>query len=206
MGGANFSRKWAWIAGAGVVVVAIAVAVAVTVHSKSSDSKAVGPTYPNPSDECALISTATLNQLAPGAVCKRSPGTPLNPDEIVRTPSWTVESFTRPTSIQLTLQLVSKSGALYDRTKSSLTSTYESQLTNPTSTAIAGTDLGPQVQAGFMISGASKSITGRSDAHLLLWSGNAVVTLSFNDFTDPVAIAAAAKTIATDIAVNLKSS
>ncbi|MEC3915860.1 hypothetical protein [Nocardia sp. CDC160] len=196
-------RTWAWLAGVAVLVALIAIAAVLVVHGKSSDA-AEGPIYHDPADECALISAATVTKLAPGALCKRSPTNPFNPDEIVHTPSWTVESFTRPTSIQVTLRLTSTASKSYAHAKSSLAQSYTAQLTAPNIAAVAPADLGARVRDAFLISGASLAIPGRSEARLVFWSGNVVADITFADWANVGDIEATVKAVGADLFANLR--
>ncbi|MEC3953018.1 hypothetical protein VMT65_08255 [Nocardia sp. CDC153] len=196
-------RAWAWIAGAAVLTALVAIAAILVTHGKSSVA-AEGPTYHDPADECALISAATVTKLTPGAPCKRSPNNPFNPDEIVHTPSWAVESFTRPTSIQVTLRLTSTASKSYAHAKSSLAESYTTQLTAPTVAAVAPADIGVRVRDAFLISGASRAIPGRSEARLVFWSGNMVADITFADWANVGDIEATVKAVGAELFANLR--
>lgn len=195
-------RRGAWLAGAAVLVGAAVVAAIVVVHDKS-ESAAEGPHYRDLTDECELVSTETLNKLVPGAVCKRSPTNPLNPDERVHMPSWTVESFTQPKSVLMTVRIASNAATMYARTKESLDA-YGQQLTSPVSTNIAGSDLGPQVREAIMVSGVSRTIAGRADARLVFMAGTAVADVQVTGWDGVAASEAGVRAVATDIAARLK--
>lgn len=196
--------KRVWIVAAVVLGVAIAAGAVFVIKSGSSDDVAGGPTYRNPSDECTLVSAALLSRYTPGAPCKRTPTMTLNPDEVTHTPSWTtVDSVTHPVGIQVVLRLASTAPAMYTKAQSSLSDVYQAQLNESKSTEVGADELGSKVQSAVMVSGSPKAIPGRSDARLILRSGNAVVDVVVNDWTSAAASEAAAKAIAADVVANL---
>ncbi|MEU6583029.1 hypothetical protein [Nocardia sp. NPDC046763] len=177
---------------------------AIALHGKDSDPTATGPTYQSPTDECALISPAVLTTYTPGAACKRTPTVPMAHGEFTRSPSWTVDAPTHPASIQVDLRITSAAAKSYANAKSSFLDRYGPQLTKPKSADINPSDLGPQVQEAFVISGASVGFPGRADSRLIMRAGNAVVEVAFNDWTSPDASEAAVKAIAADLITNLR--
>lgn len=195
--------KRVWIVAAVVLGVAIAAGAVFVINSGSSD-EAGGPTYRDTSDECTLVSAALLSRYTPGAPCKRTPTMTLNPDEVTHTPSWTtVDSVTHPTSIQVVLRLAATAPAMYTKAQSSLSDVYQPQLNESKSTEVGADELGSKVQSAVLVSGSPKAIPGRSDARLILRSGNAVVDVVVNDWTSAAASEAAAKAIAADVVANL---
>ncbi|MGW4350516.1 hypothetical protein ACWELJ_00340 [Nocardia sp. NPDC004582] len=197
--------KRVWIVAAVVLGVAIAAGAVFLVKSGSSDDAAGGPTYHDTSDECTLVSAALLSRYTPGAPCKRTPTMTLNPDEVTHTPSWTtVDSMTHPVGIQVVLRMAANAPAMYARAHGSLADAYLAQLNDSKSTEISPTELGAKVQSAVLVSGSPKAIPGRSDARLILRSGNAVVDVVFNDWTSAAASEEAAKAIAADVVANLR--
>ncbi|WP_433591327.1 hypothetical protein [Nocardia sp. CA-145437] len=196
--------KRVWIVGAVVLGVAIAAGAVFLITSGSSDEAAAGPTYHDTSDECTLVSAALLSRYTPGAQCRRTPTMTLNPDEVTHTPSWTTaDSVTHPVSIQVVLRMAAGSPAMYSRAQSSLSDVYQPQLNESKSIEITPAELGSKVQSAVMVSGSPKAIPGRSDARLILRSGNAVVDVVVNDWNGAAASEAAAKAIAADVVANL---
>lgn len=197
-------QRWVWIVASVAVVAAVAAGAVFALRDGDSDDAAGGTTYRQQTDECVLVSAAVLTRYVPGATCKRTPSMTINPDEITQTPSWTSDSLTHPTSIQAVLRLVSKSPSAYSRAKASLVDVYQQQLTGAVTADVATAELGPLAQEAFVVSGASKSIPGRSDGRIVVRAGNAVVDIVVTDWTGAAGAEAAAKAVAADFISNLR--
>ncbi|MFE3001427.1 hypothetical protein ACFXG4_41390 [Nocardia sp. NPDC059246] len=127
-----------------------------------------------------------------------------NASDLTHTPSWTVDSLTSPTKIEVVLRLATTAPAIYDRTKTSVLDDYSQRLTNPTSSAVDPSELGPQVQEAVMISGTSKSSAERTDGQIVLRSGNAVASITYTSYSNGRSPDAAVKAIAADLVSNLR--
>ncbi|MFC7428710.1 hypothetical protein [Nocardia tengchongensis] len=186
-----------------VLVAAVAFGAVFLVKAKSSDELAGGPTYGAPADECAMVSRALLDRYVPGAPCKRTSARTVTADEITYTPSWaTVASPAQPSSIQVVLRVAKTAPSMYTHSKDTL-GVYQATLTDASSTEMNPAELGPKVQKAVLLSGSSKSFSGRFDARIILLSGNAVVDVVLTDWTSTEASVDALKVVAADIVANM---